>query len=90
MVVMVVLMVLVTLVMVVMSYLHPLIPSVHSPSVDIKVDHKSRLPVKTFRFHGGHVKDIVVGVVCPVENWIPCEVVALLVAKPGGADVATR
>ena len=78
------------MVMVVMSYLHPLLPSVHSSSVDIKVDHKSRFPIKTFRFHSGHVKDIVVGVVRPVEKRIPCEVViALLVAKPGGADVAT-
>ena len=73
---------------VVVANLHPLLPPVHSPSVHIKVNHKQFLILKTGCIHSGHVKDIVVGVVCPVEEWVPCEVVAIFLAEPGRADVA--
>ena len=72
----------------VVPHLHPLLPPVHSPSVHIKVNHKKFLILKTGCIHSGHVKDIMVGVVCPVEEWVPCEVVAIFLAEPGRADVA--
>ena len=74
---------------VVLSYLHPLLPPLHSSSVHIKLDHNSSPFVKSFHFHGGHVKDIVVIVVCPIEDRIPCEVVAFFVAEEGGVNIAT-
>merc|ERR1712016_6418 len=71
------------MVVVVVANLHPLLPPVHSPSVRIKVNHKEFLILKTGCIHSGHVKDIMVGVVCPVEEWVPCEVVAIFLAEPG-------
>ena len=88
MVVAMMVMAMMVVVVVVVAHLHPLLPPVHSPSVHIKVNHKQFLILKTGCIHSGHVKDIVVGVVCPVEEWVPCEVVAIFLAEPGRADVA--